>query len=79
MGVSARTRTLNWTCGLFATVLGLAVLPLALWSLYWAWLAWATGEWLLVAYNVAVALLWVGVPLVFLREYDRWQTRKGLQ
>jgi hypothetical protein len=77
MGVG--TKSLNWTCGLFATLLGLAVLPLALWSVYWAWLASMSGEWLLVAYNAAVALLWVGVPAVFLREYDRWQTKKGLQ
>ena len=79
MAVSVGTKTLNWTCGLFATALGLAVLPLALLNVVWAWVASQTGgDWLLVAYCVAVALLWVGVPVVFVREYVRWKHKKGL-
>ena len=79
MGVTRGTRALNRACGLFGVLFGFAVIPLSLWPLFWAWLAWQTGDWLYVAYDVAVSLLWIGAMLTFLREYDRWQKRKGLQ
>jgi hypothetical protein len=79
MGGTLRTKTLNWSCGLFATLLGLASLPFVGWNLYWAWHARMSGDspWL-VAYFVLVAALFAGVPVVFVRAYSRWQRRNGI-
>lgn len=79
MGASTGTRTLNWACGLLATALAVAVLPPALFNAIWAYGLFSEGMWLFGAYNAVVALLFLAVPVVFLRAYDRWQTRKGLQ
>ncbi len=79
MGASTGTRTLNWACGLFATALAVAVLPPALFNAIWAYGLFSEGMWLSAAYNAVVALLFLSVPVVFLRAYDRWQTKKGLQ
>ena len=79
MAVTYRTKALNWTCGLFATFLGIAVIPPALFYVYWALLSWHSGEWGYVAFNAMIVLLWIAVPVAFVIGYVRWQKRHGLQ
>ncbi len=79
MSVTVETKTLNWACGLFATFLGIAALPPSLFYVYWAWLSWHVGDWPHVAFNLAIALLWLAVPVAFVVGYVRWQKRHGLQ
>lgn len=79
MGVSIGTKTLNWTCGLFATLLGISAVLVSLVCLYVAWLAWNLDSWLGVACAAAVGVLAMTVPVLFVQQYDQWQTRKGLQ
>lgn len=73
------TRALNWSCGLFATLLGLLAVPFIVLSAYFAWAFWTDGRAVASVYFAAVALADLAVPVAFLLAYDRWQTRNGLQ
>lgn len=73
------TRVLNWACGLFAALLAFAVLPVALGVLYLAHGSLQMGDLVPAAFFAVTVLLLIGLPVAFLRSYDRWQTRNGLQ
>lgn len=79
MAAGTGTRTLNWACGLFGTFLAAAVLLPVAFCAYLAWLFWMLDAPAVAVYSALTGLLLLSVPVVFLRAYDRWQTRKGLQ
>ena len=73
------TKTLNWACGLFATLLFLLASPFVLVSAYFAWVLGNDGLPVASVYFAVVALAMFAQPVAFLFYYDRWQTRNGLQ
>ena len=73
------TKALSWACGLFAALLGFAVLPVAVLVLYLGYGSLKMGDPVPAAFFAVTVLLLFGSPVAFLRFYDRWQTRNGLQ
>lgn len=73
------TKAVNWACGLFAALLGFAVLPVAVWVLSLGYGSLKMGDLVPAAFFAVTVLLLFGPPVAFLRWYDRWQTRNGLQ
>jgi hypothetical protein len=73
------TKTVDLACGLFAALLGLLILPLVLFSAYFAWVFWSDGVPGAAVYFAVVALAFLAQPAVFYHYYDRWQTRNHLQ
>ena len=73
------TKTLNWGCGLFATLLFIVASPFILLSAYFAFMFWSDGMPAASVYFAVVALAMLAEPVALLLYYDRWQTRNGLQ
>ena len=74
----AGTRTSSWACGLFATLLTLAGLPLVALCAYLAWGSWHDGAPAASLYFGVVALATLAQPVGFLHYYDRWRARNGI-
>lgn len=78
-GPTSHTKTLNWACGLSATLLGVLAAPLSWLIGFVAWGFWSDGALAASIYFSIVALAILAVPVAFLLFYDRWQSRNGLQ